>query len=202
MPDSNQSLPPAAVVVRSRVADFDTWLSAFDSHEDVRRSAGILGHHINRAKDDPNDISLFMALSDLGKAKEFSGSEDLRERMRAAGVVSAPEFTYMTPVRESIVRDRELPAFMLSHSVADFDRWLDGYDDASDLQRANGIVGQAANRSLDDPAVAIVYHQAESFDTLRAFLANDDLKAKMQEAGVTSAPDVHFVTGGWAKQYN
>jgi len=108
----------------------------------------------------------------------------------------------MTPVREAIVWDRKLPAFMLRHSVADFDRWLEGYDAAADLQRANGIVGQAANRSLDDPAVAIVYHQAESFDTLRAFLANDELKTKMREAGVISAPDVQFVTGGWAKQYD
>jgi hypothetical protein len=91
---------------------------------------------------------------------------------------------------------------MLSHSVADFDRWLEGYDGAADLQAAKGIVGQAANRSLDDPAVAIVYHQAESFDTLRAFLADDEIKATMQEAGVISAPDVRFVTGGWAKQYH
>jgi len=201
MPDNNQSLPPAAVVVRSRVADFDTWLTAFDSHEDVRRGAGILGHHINRAKDDPNDISLYMALSDLDKAKAFAASDDLRQRMQAAGVISAPEITFMTPVREAIVWDRELPAFILSHSVVDFDRWLQGYDAAADLQRTEGIVGQAANRSVDDPKVAIVYHQAESFDTLRAFLANDKLKAKMQEAGVISAPDVQFVTGGWAKQY-
>lgn len=202
MPQNNQSLPPAAVVVRSRVADFDTWLIAFDSHEDARRAAGILGHHINRAEEDPNDVSIYMAVSDLDKAKAFSASDDLRERMQAAGVVSAPEITYMTPVREAIVWDRELPAFMLRHSVADFDRWLEGYDAAADLQAANGIVGQAANRSLDDPAVAIVYHQAESFDTLRAFLANDALKAKMQEAGVISAPAVQFVTGGWSKQYN
>jgi len=201
MPDNNQSLPPAAVVVRSRVADFDTWLTAFDSHEDVRRGAGILGHHINRAEDDPNDISLYMALSDLDKAKAFAASDDLRQRMLAAGVISVPEITYMTPVREAIVWDRELPAFILSHSVADFDRWLQGYDAAADLQKTEGIVGQAANRSVDDPKVAIVYHQAESFDTLRAFLANDKLKAKMQEAGVISAPDVQFVTGGWAKQY-
>ena len=201
MTANNQSLPPAAVVVRSRVADFDTWLAAFDSHEDVRRGAGILGHHINRAEGDPNDVSIFMALSDLEKAKAFSASDDLRERMQAAGVVSVPEFTYMTPVREAIVWDRELPAFMLRHSVADFDRWLEGYDGAAALQSAEGIVGQAANRSIDDPSVAIVYHQAESFDTLRSFLANDQLKAKMQEAGVTSAPDVQFVTGGWAKQY-
>jgi len=201
MSENNQSLPPAAVVVRSRVADFDTWLTAFDSHEDVRRTAGILGHHINRAEDDPNDVSIYLAVSDLDKAKAFSASDDLRQRMQAAGVISVPEITYMTPVREAIVWGRELPAFMLRHSVADFDRWLEGYDAAGDLQKAEGIVGQAANRSIDDPAVAIVYHQAESFDTLRAFLANDKLKAKMQEAGVTSAPEVQFVTGGWAKQY-
>jgi hypothetical protein len=157
MPQNSRSLPPAAVVVRTRVADFDTWLAAFDTHEDARRAAGVLG---------------------------------------------PPEITYMTPVREAIVWDRQLPAFMLSHTVADFDRWLEGYDEAAGLQAANGIVGQAANRSLDDPAVAIVYHQAETFDTLRAFLANDELKAKMQAAGVVSAPDVQFFTGGWAKQYH
>ena len=201
MKANNQSLPPAAVVIRSRVADFDTWLAAFDSHEDARRAAGILGHHINRAEDDPNDVSIFMALSDLEKAKAFSASDDLRERMQASGVISVPEITYMTPVRDAAVRDRELPAFMLRHSVADFDRWLEGYDGAAALQSAEGILGQAANRSIDDPSVAIVYHQAESFDTLRAFLANDQLKAKMQEAGVISAPDIQFVTGGWAKQY-
>ena len=77
-----------------------------------------------------------------------------------------------------------------------------GYDEAAGLQAANGIVGQAANRSLDDPAVAIVYHQAESFDTLRAFLANDDLEAKMQAAGSCPRADVQFFTGGWAEQYH
>ena len=201
MPDDETSLPPAAVLVRCRVADFDTWFEAFNSHEDVRRAAGILGHHINRAEDDPNDVSLYMALSDLDKAKEFAASDELRERMQASGVISAPELTYMTPVREAIVRDRELPSFILQHSVADFDSWLEGYDRAAELQTEHGIVGQAANRSLDDPSVAIVYHQAESFDTLRAFLAQDELKAKMEEAGVTSEPQVQFGTGGWAKQY-
>jgi hypothetical protein len=121
--------------------------------------------------------------------------------MQDSGVISAPEITYMTPVREALVWDRELPAFVLSHKVADFDRWLEGYDAAAELQTAEGIVGQAANRSIDDPAVAIVYHQAESFDTLRAFLGNDKLEAKMKDAGVISQPVVHFVTGGWAKQY-
>jgi hypothetical protein len=202
MPEDHQSLPPAAVVIRIRVADFDAWLPAFDSHQDIRRGAGILGHHINRAENDPNDISLYMALSDIEKAKAFAASDDLRERMQESGVISAPEITYMTPVREALVWDRELPAFILSHSVADFDQWLIGYDEAAELQAAKGIIGHAANRSIDDPSLAIIYHQAESFDALRAFLADEELQAKMKHAGVVSAPDVHFVTGGWAKTYS
>src|SRR5665213_2735887 len=90
MPQNNQSLPPAAVVVRIRVADFDTWLTAFDSHEDARRAAGILGHHINRAEEDPNDVSIYMAVADLDKAKAFSASDDLRERMQSAGGCQRP----------------------------------------------------------------------------------------------------------------
>jgi hypothetical protein len=201
MTEETPLLPPAAAIVRFSVADFDAWLVGFNDHEESRREAGILGHHINRGEEDPNDISVFMALSDLDKARTFAASDDLRVRMHEAGVSSAPQTTWMTPVRQEIIWDRELPSLMLSHSVADFDRWLEGYDAAADLQKANGIVGQAVNRSLEDPAVAIIYHQAESFGALRAFLANDELKAAMHDAGVVSAPEVRFVTGGWAKMY-
>ncbi len=49
--------------------------------------------------------------------------------------------------------------------------------------------------------MAVVYHQAESFDTLREFLAMPELRAAMDAAGVTSEPDVSFHTGGWGKRY-
>lgn len=52
-----------------------------------------------------------------------------------------------------------------------------------------------------DPSLAIVYHQAESFDALRAFLDDDALAAAMKEAGVISEPEVSFHTGGWGKRY-
>ena len=46
MSESNQ-LPPAAVIVTHQVADWATWKTLFDGHEDARKAAGILGHHIN-----------------------------------------------------------------------------------------------------------------------------------------------------------
>ncbi len=194
-------LPPAACVVTHEVADFDVWKQGFDDHEHARRAAGILGHHINRDRANPNRLSIYCALSDMDKAKKFTASDDLRETMQSLGVLGPPEVRWMAPLREAVVWDRELPAFMLAHSVSNVDQWLPFYDAADELRQANGIIGQAANHSLDDPSVTVVYHQAESFDTLEAFLANPELKERMEEAGVTSAPDVQMVTGGWAKLY-
>jgi quinol monooxygenase YgiN len=198
---SDQSLPPAAAAVSHPVADFDTWKVGFDQHEPARRAAGILGHHLNRAEADPNMVTIYLAVSDVDKAKAFAESDDLKAAMQEVGVTGPPVISWMTPVRESIVWDRQLPGCIITHQVADFDRWLEVYDAAAGLRESKGIIGHAANRSIDDPSTAVVYHQAESFDTLRAFLADPELQAGMKAAGVSSEPEVSFQTGGWAKQY-
>lgn len=200
MPEA-MPLAPVAVIVRHSVADFDTWKSAFDADEDRRRNASAVAHHINRSEKDPNELSIFIAASDSARMEAFANSDELKELMQAAGVTSAPEMMWVTPVREAIIWDRQLPAFIITHTVADFDSWLEGYDAADELRISNGIIGHAANRSNDDPSVALVYHQAEDFGTLRAFLENPELRAAMESAGVTSEPEVSFHTGGWAKAY-
>jgi hypothetical protein len=200
MSDS-QALPPVAVVVNSTVADFDTWKAEFDAGRDLRQSASIIAHHINRSQDNPNELAVFMAATDADALRAFGSSDELKAAMAKAGVMGPPSMDWVTPVRESVDWTRTLPAFLISHTVADFDSWLAGYDAADELRRSNGIVGHAANRSLDDPSLAIVYHQAESFDTLHAFLENPALKAAMETAGVTSEPQISFHTGGWGEMY-
>ncbi|MGD9701181.1 MAG: hypothetical protein AB7Q42_23475 [Acidimicrobiia bacterium] len=197
----SDDLPPYAVLITHPVSDVDRWKEGFDGHEPARRAAGVLGHHINRAEGDPNLITLFLALSDIDKARAFSESADLADMMRRFGVTAAPVIRWIQPVREAIVRDHQLPAFILHHRVADFGTWLTAYDGADELQTSKGIIGHAANRSLDDPEVVTIYHQAESFDTLRAFLADPELRTAMHGAGVISVPEVSFHTGGWAKSY-
>ena len=197
MPD----LPPYALVAEYLVKDFDHWLATFDSNQPMRVEAGFLGHHVNRAEEDPNRIALYLAATDLDKGNAFLSSPELREVMQDAGIVSPPEFNWMVPKRTDIVWEGELPSMIATHSVADFDAWFEGYNATDELRAANGIVGHAANQSLDDPLRVLVYHQAASFDTLRAFLALPELQAAMEAAGVTSEPEVQFCTGGWARQY-
>ena len=194
-------LPPFAALLSHTVEDFDTWKTGFDAHQPARVAAGMLGHHLNRAEGNPNQITIFLALSDLDQAKAFASSPDLADTMKRLGVLAPPEVVWVQPIREDIIWDRQLPGMIADHRVADFDAWLAVYDSVGDMQKAGGIIGQAANRSLDDPQRVIVYHQAESFDTLRAFLADPELKTTMEAAGVISAPEVSFQTGGWAKFY-
>ncbi len=194
-------LPPIAVIIRHTCADFDRWKAAFDADEPNRKAAGMLGHHINRGKDNPNDLSVYIAASDLAKAQAFATSPALKATMQSAGITSAPTVTWMTPVAEHIVWDRTLPALLITHTVADFATWLAGYSDAEPVRKAGGIIGHAVNRSLDNPNQVVVYHQAESHEALQAFASAPGLKAAMQKAGVTSAPEFHAVTGGWAKMY-
>ncbi|MDH3470075.1 MAG: hypothetical protein OEM94_02030 [Acidimicrobiia bacterium] len=200
MTDSAQ-LPPAAVVISYQVADFDAWKAVFDENESGRHSNGFLGHHINRAEADPNSLSIFFAVGDEDKFKAYAGSDELKALMGKAGVTSAPEFMWMTPVRESVVWDRELPGMIISHRVEDFDTWLAGYDGADEMRAQAGIIGHAVNRSTDDPSTAVVYHQAESFDSLRSLASSDDLRTVMKEAGVISDPEFSYHTGGWGKLY-
>ena len=189
------------VMITHEVEDVDRWKAGFDDHEPARRAAGILGHHINRAEDDPHLITLYLPLADLDQAKGFAASPALGEVMQRVGVVSPPQIQWLQPIRAQVVSDRQLPAFLLRHHVTDVDTWLDGYDAAAALQQSGGIIGHAAARSLDDPSLITVYHQAETFEELRSFLADPQLHTAMQAAGVISEPEVTFHTGGWAKTY-
>jgi len=202
MSDTSNELPPVAAIITHPVADFDTWKSGFDDHEGARRAAGIVGHHINRAVDDPNPVTVFLPGQDHARMEAFSTSDELRTKMEELGVTGPPTIMWVQPIREDIVWDRQLPAAIVSHTVADFDVWLDGYDASNAFRSQGGIIGQAVNRSLDDPSLVVIYHQAETFDDLRAFIGSEDLAARMKEIGVTSAPDISYYNGGWGKFYD
>jgi hypothetical protein len=196
----SNNIPPAAVVFIHEVADWDKWKACFEGHEDARKAAGFVGHQLNRGLENPNLISIYLGVSDLAKAKEFSTSSELASKMAEAGVKGAPTIIWMKPVVQQIVWDREVPAMMLSCKVANFDAWLKTYNASDAVREKGGIIGHAASQSLDDPSNAVVYHQAESFDTLKTFVASPELKEAMEKAGVIGAPQVSYMTSGWAKR--
>jgi heme-degrading monooxygenase HmoA len=83
-------------LVRHKVADFSKWKSVYDSHLPARQKAGVSEMHLLRNIDDPNEVIILFELEDLQKAREFSASSDLRERMQEAGVVDKPDIYFLS----------------------------------------------------------------------------------------------------------
>ena len=194
---------PLAMMVSYRVEDFETWKAVFEAGEARRAESGFLGHHVNRAEGDPNALTLYFAIGDRDRAATFISSDNVKALMRDATVSSEPEVNWAIPKVESIIWDRELPAVVISHMVADFETWLEGYRsaEADAMRAAAGIIGHAANQSAENPNLAIVYHQAETFDALHDLAGSDELRHVMKDAGVTSDPEFTYHTGMMGRMY-
>lgn len=79
------------------------------------------------------------------------------------------------------------------HQVGDYAKWRQGYDDFDAKRTEMGVSGHAVYRSVDDHNDVTAYHDFESVDAARSFADSADLKDAMQNAGVTSAPQIWFV---------
>jgi quinol monooxygenase YgiN len=84
----------AALIVRHRVANFESWKKVFDSFTDVRRSHGWLSAIVYRDEADPNMVTIINRVKDLDGAKRYGSSEGLRNAMREGGVQGTPEIHF------------------------------------------------------------------------------------------------------------
>jgi G:T-mismatch repair DNA endonuclease (very short patch repair protein) len=185
-------IPAYAALVIHEVKSYDEWKPKFDGHEPLRRSFGILGHHINRSADNPNLLAVYLPDNDLKKLQAFLTDDGLRAAMKQAGVIGTPDIKLVQVRSVDADLSRPRAGMIVFHQVADYERWRAAYDAFDAERRELGITGHAVNTRIDDANAVIVYHQADSVETLRAFMSSDALKSRMAEAGVTGAPEVTF----------
>ncbi|MBX9805171.1 MAG: hypothetical protein K2Y18_05395 [Alphaproteobacteria bacterium] len=84
------------ILVRHMVADFPTWKVAFDNHEQQRQKYGLSVVNVLRDSTNQNSVTILLAAQDFEKAKKFTQSDDLRDIMHRAGVISKPEVCFLT----------------------------------------------------------------------------------------------------------
>jgi hypothetical protein len=89
----------ASVFIRYRISDYDQWRKGFDDAQPLRQAAGVTAHSAHRDADDPNMIIIAARVSDLGRAREFYNSAELRQRMEAAGIWD-PQFWFTEDIED------------------------------------------------------------------------------------------------------
>jgi len=88
-----------AIIVNHQVADFATWLKAYEEHAATRSAAGATGSIVFQDINDPNNVTVYIEVDSLEHAREFSQSEDLKQTMQRSGVVSPPTIKFQSTSR-------------------------------------------------------------------------------------------------------
>lgn len=83
------------ILVRHKVRDFNEWKRAYDAHLTKRAEAGLSEVHLMRGDADANEVVILFSAIDLGLARAFSSSGELRATMQDAGVIDRPDIYYL-----------------------------------------------------------------------------------------------------------
>jgi hypothetical protein len=85
----------STIIVRHTVKDFDVWKPYYDEHAATRMRHGIRDDGVYHGASDSRNVVLIFQVDDYERAREFFDSDDLRETMQKAGVISAPDVWVM-----------------------------------------------------------------------------------------------------------
>ena len=82
---------------------------------------------------------------------------------------------------------------IVRHTIADYDAWRKVYENAGAAVRAkHGCTAETVMRAPGDANDVAVTHAFPTLAQAEAFVNDPELKAGMNEAGVTSAPRVEI----------
>jgi quinol monooxygenase YgiN len=100
---------PNVVFIRHKVVNFRKWKAVFEAHSPSRVALGCQGAQIFRRADNPKELVVMLTWSDLGKARQFLVSDDLRAMLAEVPVSDRPpdvfllekvEETFLSPLKD------------------------------------------------------------------------------------------------------
>lgn len=89
-----------------------------------------------------------------------------------------------------------MTAILIRHRVADFDKWLEAFEDHQAERRAAGAIKSIVWQDVSDENNVFILVKVEDLARAREFVASDGLKQKMQAAGVLEEPSISFIENG------
>lgn len=92
------------VLLRHKIADYTRWKRAVHAATAFRKVNGELSFEVLRSSDDPNDVTVICEWASAAKARKFVESDELRKRMKEAGVVGKPKIQFFGKAEDLSVR--------------------------------------------------------------------------------------------------
>lgn len=183
-----------------KVTNYAKWLPVYEGDDSAKIASGLANYVVGRGLgSDSNTILVALKMADTAKAKAFSRSPLLKEKMKSGGVIGAPLSINFV---ETITLDSTANAptrVIMTHKVKDWDVWKKEFDSHKQTRIDAGLTDRAVGHSVDDTHMVTLVFAVTDMVKAKAFMASKDLKDKMAAAGVEGPPTAFYYTV--AKRY-
>jgi len=82
---------------------------------------------------------------------------------------------------------------LVRHKVADYSRWKEAFDSHLTTRKHAGETGCHLFHNMEDPREIVLLLDWQSLEEARKFMSSDELRQRMQEAGVQGNPEVQYL---------
>jgi heme-degrading monooxygenase HmoA len=82
---------------------------------------------------------------------------------------------------------------LVRQNVEDYAKWKEAFDGDAGFREPNGSRGGHIFQNASDPNEVFILLEWDTMDNLQQFAQSDELKKRMQRAGVTGPPDIYFL---------
>jgi hypothetical protein len=86
-----------------------------------------------------------------------------------------------------------MPYLLVRHMVKDFGRWKACFDQHAETRRSIGSKGGRLFRNAARPNEVVALFEWEDIELAKQFSQSENLRAVMQEAGVSEPPDIFLL---------
>ncbi|MDP4262929.1 MAG: hypothetical protein Q8941_10385 [Bacteroidota bacterium] len=184
--------PADLMVIQHKVANYAKWKPFYDGHDSARKANGLSNYVIARGIDDSNMVLIALKMSDIDKAKAMGGSQELKDRMKKAGVIGAPTISYVEEVMQDTTTIPQAARVRVTHKVKDWDAWKKEFDDHKQARMDAGLIDRVVGHSIGDNHMVTLVFAITDMAKAKAFMKSKDLKDKMAKAGVEGPPTFFF----------
>ena len=195
-------LPMFGAALIFKVKDFAAWKDSFDADLDARKEAGFAAQGITRAVDNERRIMVWLAVTDVSKAKAFFADKLSRARMKEAGVEGKPEIHLWSNVDAKMdPGQRDLSAALVIARVKDVASFKPAFQATEQARTDAGIAGYSLSEDVDDKGTAYLYLQSRDPTKLKVYLDAKATKQSWRDGGVKGTPAITLVKEGEMKTY-
>ena len=135
-------------------------------------------------------LSLLTVLFFACNSSDSGQAESAEEAVEEVAEEMAEEVEEMAEEVDDAISSESQIALIVTHQVADFASWKEAYDAHADVRQEANIEQWALLTGKDDPNLVTVVGKVGDIEAARGFMQSEDLKQKMQEAGVIEEPKI------------